>query len=34
MVYISEVSHAPHGEHGDHEHAVNEGDQLIAPVLT
>ena len=31
MVYISEVSHAPHG---DHEHAVNEGDQLIAPVLT
>jgi F-type H+-transporting ATPase subunit a len=34
MVYISEVSHAPHGEHGEHEHAINEDDQLIAPVLT
>lgn len=35
MVYISEVSHAPHGEHGEHdEHAINEDDQIIAPVLT
>jgi hypothetical protein len=34
MVYISEVSHAPHGDHGDHEHAINEDDQMIAPVLT
>lgn len=34
MVYISEVSHAPHGDHGDQEHAINEGDHMIAPVLT
>lgn len=34
MVYISEVSHAPHGDHGDHEHAINEDDHMIAPVLT
>ncbi|HEX8491589.1 MAG TPA: F0F1 ATP synthase subunit A [Pyrinomonadaceae bacterium] len=34
MVYISEVSHAPHGDHGDHEHAINEDDHMVAPVLT
>jgi F-type H+-transporting ATPase subunit a len=34
MVYISEVSHAPHGDHGENGHAINEDDQLIAPVLT
>ena len=31
QLYISEVSHAPHG-HGEHAH--DEGDEMIAPVLT
>ncbi|HEX8707378.1 MAG TPA: F0F1 ATP synthase subunit A [Pyrinomonadaceae bacterium] len=34
MVYISEVSHAPHDEHAEHGHAHDEGEEIIAPVLT
>jgi F-type H+-transporting ATPase subunit a len=34
MVYISEVSHPPHDEHAEHGHAHDEGDEMIAPVLT
>jgi F-type H+-transporting ATPase subunit a len=33
QLYISEVSHAPHA-HGEHAHAHDEGDEMIAPVLT
>ena len=34
MVYISEVSHPPHDEHAEHGHAHDEGEEIIAPVLT
>ena len=34
MVYISEVSHPPHDEHAEHGHVHEEGDEIIAPVLT
>jgi F-type H+-transporting ATPase subunit a len=38
MVYLSEVSHAPHDEHhgaANHgEESHDDGDQIIAPVLT
>ena len=34
MVYISEVSHPPHDEHAEHGHAHDEGEEMIAPVLT
>jgi F-type H+-transporting ATPase subunit a len=33
QLYISEVSHAPHA-HGEHAHGHDEGDEMIAPVLT
>jgi hypothetical protein len=33
QLYLSEVSHAPH-EHGAHGAHEDEGDELIAPVLT
>src|SRR5256714_12692293 len=34
QLYISEVSHPPHDEHAEHEHAENEGMEILAPVLT
>lgn len=33
QLYISEVTHAPHA-HGEHAHGHEEGDEMIAPVLT